>query len=423
VTGDDVSEPAVSPSAPDAASRPTRPFAAQDELPLRGVTVLDLSRYLAGPYAATILGDLGADVIKVEALDRDDPAMHTAPMVGNDSLYYLSTVRNKRSIALNLKSREGYELLRRLCAQADIVVENYRRDVPASLGLEFEDFKAMNQAIVLCSVRSFPKESSVADSPAYDSAVQAYTGLMSVTGQADGPVARMGVAVADLGTGLYSCIGILAALHKAKTTGVGTHVELALSDTGIALMALQLATYLNTGQVIHRSGTEHPSMAPLRVFRTATKDILLMAAKNEEFERLATVLGVPELLQDDRFLTNSDRVKHQGELHALIEVPVAKRAAEEWLPIFERHRVACTLVRSVDDIAADDDFARTMLSRHEHPGLGELRLVRNPLTLDGGSPPLRSTAPYWGEQTQEILEEIGIPADEVARLRAQGVVR
>jgi crotonobetainyl-CoA:carnitine CoA-transferase CaiB-like acyl-CoA transferase len=399
-----------------------RTFADASSLPLRGVKVVDLSRFLAGPYAATLLGDLGADVIKVEALDRDDPAAHTAPMVEKDSLYYLSTVRNKRSIGLNLRSPEGYRLLERLCRDADVVVENYRHDVPARLGLEYENFRRMNERIVLCSIRSFSRESSIADAPAYDAAVQAYTGLMSVTGPADGEVARMGIAVADLGAGLFSAVGTLAAVMAARESGHGRHIEIALADTGIALMALQMVTYMNTGEVISRSGTEHPAMAPLRVFATATSDILVMAAKNEEFERLCGTLGMESALADPRFATNALRVEHRADLHALMADVLRRKPADHWMSVLGAARIACTQVRSVETIAADDDFERTMQSIHRHPRIGHLKLVRNPLTIDGESLPFRILAPAWAQDTDDVLGELGLGADELESLRDQGII-
>jgi crotonobetainyl-CoA:carnitine CoA-transferase CaiB-like acyl-CoA transferase len=401
---------------------PTRPFASAESLPLTGVKVVDLSRFLAGPYSATLLGDLGADVIKVEALDRDDPAAHTAPMIGTDSVYYLATVRNKRSIGLDLKSAEGYALLARLCEDADVVVENYRADVPAKLDLEYEDFKRMNPRVVLCSIRSFPRESSIADAPAYDSAVQAYTGLMSVTGTEEGGVARMGVAVADLGAGLFSAVGTLAAVIDARARGVGRHVEVALSDTGIALMALQLSTYMNTDTVIARSGTEHPAMAPLRVFSTTTGDILVMAAKDEEFTRMCQAIGLTDALSDRRFATNALRVQNRTALHALMERILHTGSAEEWLAKLGDARVACTPVRHVDDIAKDDDFERTMLVEHEHPRLGTVKLVRNPITLDGASPPFRTLAPSWAQDSAEILAGLGLNQQDIESLRQRRII-
>lgn len=403
-------------------SAPVRPFLSPDQLPLRGITVLDMSRYLAAPFSASILGDLGAEVIKIEALDRDDPGAHAAPLMDGASVYYLATVRNKRAIGLDLKKREGYEIFRKLCLKADVIVENYRRDVPPSLHLDYPSVSAIKKDIILCSVRSFSAESSMKDRPAYDAAVQAYTGLMSVTGQEDGEVARAGVAVADLSTGLYATIGILAALQKAKATGEGTHIEIALADTGLAYMTLQLSTFLNTGQLIRRSGTEHPAMAPLRVFHTATADLLVMASKDEEYQRLCEAIGRPELFGDPRYQTNALRVQNHAELHAVIAGALAEKTAEQWQEIFDNARVPCTRVRDAQDITADPDFRATMMSEHLHKSLGEVKLVRNPLTLDGGSLPFRTMAPGWAEQTDEILAELGFSPDEIVRLRDDRVV-
>jgi crotonobetainyl-CoA:carnitine CoA-transferase CaiB-like acyl-CoA transferase len=400
-----------------------RPFAAPEDLPLAGVRVVDMSRFLAGPYAATLLGDLGADVIKVEALDRDDPAAHTAPMSGEDSMYYLSTVRNKRSIRVDLRSPEGHDVLRRLCADADIVIENYRRDVPAKLGLTYDDFRAMNKRIVVCSVRSFAKDSVVGDNPAYDSLVQAYSGIMSVTGEADGEVARAGVAVADLGTGIYASTAVLAALHRAQRTGTGGHLEIALTDAGISLMSMQVVSYLNTGTALSRSGTEHPSMAPQRVFETATTPVFLMAAKDEEFAKLCRVIDRLELLTDERFRTNADRVRNRTVLHATIQTTLAQRPADEWLGRFSAALVAAAPVRTVAEVADDPDFRATMMSTHEHPRLGSVDLVRNPITWQDGSLPFRTLAPDWGGDTDDLLTELGYDGQAIAELHANDVVR
>jgi crotonobetainyl-CoA:carnitine CoA-transferase CaiB-like acyl-CoA transferase len=403
-------------------SVPVRPFLPPDQLPLRGVTVLDMSRYLAAPFAASILGDLGAEVVKLEALDRDDPGSHTAPLMDGTSVYYLATVRNKRAIGLDLKKPEGYEIFRKLCLRSDVIVENYRRDVPQSLRVDYPSVSAIKKDIILCSVRSFSAESSMKDRPAYDAAVQAYTGLMSVTGQEDGEVARAGVAVADLSTGLYATIGILAALQKARASGEGTHIEIALADTGLAYMTLQLSTFLNTGQLIRRSGTEHPAMAPLRVFHTATADLLVMASKTEEYSRLCEAISRPELIDDASYRTNALRVQNRTELHAVIADALAEKTAEQWQEIFDNARVPCTRVRDAEDITTDPDFRATMMSAHLHKSLGEVKLVRNPLTLDGGSLPFRTMAPGWAEQTDEILAELGFSPEEIMRLRDNGVV-
>jgi crotonobetainyl-CoA:carnitine CoA-transferase CaiB-like acyl-CoA transferase len=400
-----------------------RPFVRPEALPLRGVRVLDMSRYLAAPFAGSIMGDLGADVIKIEAVDRDDPGSHTAPMMDSASIYYLATVRNKRSIGLDLKRSEGYEVFRRLCENADVIIENYRRDVPDALRLDYASVSSIKKDIVLCSVRSYSAESSMRDQPAYDSAVQAYTGLMSVTGQEGGEVARAGVAVADLSTGLYATIGILACLQKARNTGEGSHIEIALADTGLAYMTLQISTFLNTGMIIERSGTEHPAMAPLRVFRTATSDLLVMASKDEEYARMCAAIGKPELADDPRYATNALRVINRAALHADIASLLTAKPAEEWIMIFDGARVPCTRVRTVADIAADPDFRATMMSSHTHNAVGDVKLVRNPLTIDGGSLPFITMAPGWAEHTDDVLAELGFAGEQIADMHAKGIAR
>jgi crotonobetainyl-CoA:carnitine CoA-transferase CaiB-like acyl-CoA transferase len=400
-----------------------RPFTPVEALPLRGVVVLDMSRYLAAPFCATLLADLGANVIKVEALDRSDPGAHTAPVVNGVSLYYMSTTRSKRSIGIDLKSPGGAELFRSLVERADILIENYRRGVPEKLGLDFGSLRVINPRIVVCSVRSFSAESSMHNRPAYDAAVQAYTGIMSVTGQAGGPVARAGVAVADLGTGLYGAVGTLAALTKARSTGEGSHIEISLADTGLAFMAFHLTSYMNTGELIERSGTEHPAMAPLRVFTTADDDLLIMAAKDEEFERLCRFLNRPDLSADPRYQTNNDRVRNRETLHASLAAEFARRPASYWEGELERVAVPCVKVRTAADIAADPDFLRSMYTTVEHPVLGDVKLVRNPILYNGNSMPFQRAAPGWASDTDEVLGEFGFDQEQINKLRESGEIR
>jgi crotonobetainyl-CoA:carnitine CoA-transferase CaiB-like acyl-CoA transferase len=393
-----------------------------DTLPLSGTTVLDMSRFLAGPFSATLLGDLGADVIRIEAPDRDDPQYHTAPVKDGVSLYNLATSRNKRAIRIDLRKEEGYAVFAKLLERADAVVENYRRDVPERLRVDYDSLRRLKPSIVVCSVRSFAKESSLKDRPAYDAAVQAYTGLMSVTGSAEGGAARAGVAVADFSTGLYAALGVVAGLYRAAATGRGEHYEIALADTGLACMAFQLVTYMNTGEVITRSGTEHPATAPLRVFETATSPMLVMAAKDEEFVRLCRVLGRPEWIELAEYRSNAERARHRQRLHADIQAIMAGKPAAEWLDVLESARVPCTLVRSVDQIAADPDVCSTMVTNSRHAVLGEVRLVRNPLTLSGQALPITSVAPGWGQDSDQVLDSLGYSASDKESLRQIGAV-
>jgi crotonobetainyl-CoA:carnitine CoA-transferase CaiB-like acyl-CoA transferase len=245
---------------------------------------------------------------------------------------------------------------------------------------------------------------------------------MSVTGPEDGAVARAGVAVADVTTALYAALAIAAGLLRAKATGQGTHFEIALADAGLAAMAFQLVAYMNTGEVIERSGTEHPATSPLRVFETTTTPVLVMAAKDEEFVRLCDAVGHPEWVDVPEFRSNAERARNRRKLHAGIQKIMITKPAAEWYEIFENARVPCTPVRSVDQVAADPDVRSTMVTQAEHPVLGQVELIRSPLTIDGLALPISDVAPGWGQDSEEILDMLGYSPAEKEHLHKIGAV-
>lgn len=392
-----------------------------EELPLAGIRVLDLSRALAGPYCAQVLTDFGAECIKIEQPERPDEMRTWPPFHGELATYFAVANRNKRALDLDLKQPAGRELFLKLVAQADVVVENFRHGVTEDLRIGYEDLRAVNPRLVYCSVRGFgpgPHQ----DRPAYDAAIQAFTGIMSVTGDPQGDVQRAGVAVVDFSSGLNAANGVLAALHKRERTGRGSHVTVSLVDTGISTMAFQLVTYLMTGRVIERAGTTHPAMVPCRVFRASDgRSVLVVCTNNGQYATLCQALGHPEWARDERFLSSRSRVEHREEVHGLIEAEIARQPAAYWVQCFEEAGVPHSPVNRVDDLAADPEFRSRLLATVPH-GEEQLQLVRSPVQLDGQLLPVRSGPPGRGEHSRQILAELGIPAAEIERLQRARVV-
>lgn len=393
----------------------------RDHLPLAGTLVLDLSRALAGPYCAQVLSDLGSEVIKIEQPTRKDEMREWPPFYGDLATYFAAANRNKRCLTLDLKQPAGRDLLMRLVKKADVVVENYRYGVTEQLGIAYEDLRKANERIILCSVRGFGKGPHE-NRPAYDAAMQAFTGIMSVTGDPKGEVQRAGVAVVDFSSGLYAACGVLGALRKRDRENKGSHIEVTLVDAGISVMAYQLVTYMMTGRVIERAGTTHPAMVPSKVFTAADgRHVLIVITNNEQFRSLCNVLGRPEWATDERFASPLSRVERREEMHGLVQSVLATRDARTWIEAFEKNAVPFAPVNRVDDVAADPLFRERLLGTVPYKGKN-LSLVRSPIQIDGEVLPIRSAPPGHGEHTREILIELGLNGEEIEKLRATGVV-
>ena len=372
--------------------------------PLRGVRVLDLSRVLAGPLATMTLGDLGADVIKVERPGEGDDTRHWGPpFAGDEAAYFLSLNRNKRSVELDLKSADGKDAVRRLASSSDVVIENFRPGLMASLGLALEDLRKKNPGLVTCSLTAFGEDAPEAASrPGYDIIVQALSGLMSVTGQPGGEPTKAGVALLDVVTGLYAAIGILAALHEREETGRGRHVSVSLFDAGVAAMANQAANFLIGGVVPRAMGSQHPNIVPYQAFHAADRPFILACGNDRIFARTCEVLDHPEWAADKRFATNEARVKNREEIISLMGEAFATRPASEWLDAFEKATVPSSPIRSMDEVFASQEGAALIQSVAD-PTRGTLRLVADPIRFDGGSLPARRPPPRLGEHTADLL--------------------
>ncbi|GBC87223.1 Acetyl-CoA:oxalate CoA-transferase [bacterium HR12] len=383
------------------------PDDAQDHpLPLTGIRVADFSRVLAGPLATMLLADLGADVIKVERPGSgDDTRAWGPPFVGEDAAYFLALNRNKRSVALDLQTPEGATAARRLALASDVVVENFRPGLMARFGLDHASLAAERPDLVYCSLVAFGEEGESASRPGYDIIVQALSGLMSFTGHPGGEPTKVGGALLDVVCGLYAANGILAALVDRRTTGRGRRIVVSLYEASLAAMVNQAANYLLGGIVPGPLGNQHPNIVPYQLFQAADRPFILAAGNDRMFERTCEVLGMPELAREERFATNEARVRNRDALIPMLAEAFRRRPAAEWLAALERVGVPCAPVLRMDEVFDTPEGAR-MVQEVPDPVRGPLRLVADPIRLDGALPPVRLPPPRLGEHTEEVLREL-----------------
>ena len=407
---------------------------------LAGLRVLDLSRVLAGPWCTQTLADLGADVIKVErpASDGhpggDDTRGWGPPFLqdaaGKDTgeaAYFLACNRNKRSITIDLAQAEGQALVRRLARGSDILVENFKVGDMARYGLDATSLLAAQPRLIYCSITGFGQTGPYRDRAGYDYAVQGLGGLMSVTGERDdrpgGGPQKVGVAVADLFTGLYATVAIQAALRHRDVTGCGQHIDMALLDTQVAMLANLGAGYLVTGSAPQRAGNAHQNIVPYQVFEAADGHLILAVGNDGQFARFCAVAGQPDLASDPRFRRNADRVRHRAVLVALLATLIQQRSKQEWLDALEAAKVPCGAINDLAEVFADPQVqAREMALPVPHPLNADLRLVASPMKLSKTPVQVRMAPPLLGQHTDEVLSELGIDNAELVRLRAIGVV-
>jgi crotonobetainyl-CoA:carnitine CoA-transferase CaiB-like acyl-CoA transferase len=373
-------------------------------LPLAGIRVADFSRVLAGPLATMLLADLGADVVKVERPGSgDDTRGWGPPFVGEDAAYFLALNRNKRSLTLDLDTADGREAARRLALSSDVVVENFRRGLMERFGLDHASLAAERPELVTCSLTAFGDGEG--SRPGYDIIVQALSGLMSITGHAGGEPTKVGVALLDVICGLYAANAIQAALIGRRATGRGGHVSVSLFDASVAALVNQASNHLLGGLVPGPMGNAHPNIVPYQLFRGSDRPFILAAGNDRMFERTCRVIDRPELAADRRFATNERRVRHRGELIPVLERAFQARTAGEWIGALEAAGVPCALVRTIDEVFVSVEGAATVQAVDD-PERGRLRLVADPIRLDGMRPPVRRPPPRLGEHTAEVLEEL-----------------
>lgn len=389
---------------------------------LDGVRVLDLSRVLAGPYCSMILGDLGADVIKVEGPQaKDDTRFWGPPYKNTESAYYLCTNRNKRAISLNLKSIRGKEAVRKLIEQSDVVIQNFRLETSEKLGLHYPMIKQYNPRIILASITGFGLSGPYKNLPGYDYMIQAMGGLMSITGTEQSGPMKVGVAIADVLTGLYTAVGILSALHERNRSGTGQQIDMSLFDAQVSSLVNVASNYLMSGVRPQRLGNQHPNIVPYQVFPTQDQDIVIAVGNDQQFARFAERISMPELSDDERYKRNSDRLLHKDALIDLISAKLRQKPAAEWIHLLQHAGIPAGPINNMDNLFHDPQVAaRQMLVNMDHPAAGTIRLVGSPLKLSETPVSMRRHPPLFGEHTEEVLLELGYSAEEIQAMRSQG---
>ncbi len=407
----------------------TPPDAAAPAGPLAGLRVLDLTRVLAGPACTQMLGDLGAEVIKIERPGAGDDTRGFRPpvMPGTDeSAYFVGVNRNKLSVTLDIAKQEGQAIVRRLLAQCDILVENFKVGTLARYGLGWEQVHADFPGVVYCSITGFGQTGPYAARPGYDALIQAFGGVMSLTGEPDGLPQKVGVPVADMFAGLYGCIGVLAALRHRERTGEGQHIDIGMLDTHVAWLANQAMNYLATGENPPRLGNQHPNIAPYQVFPTADGHIVLSVANDPTFRRFCAAFGLDALADDPRFATNAARVTHRQAVTEALTPVMQRLTTREWVERLEALKIGCGPINRLSEVFADPHVqARGMVVEmpHEQAAGGAVKLVANPVKLSATPAAYRITPPALGEHTAQVLRGLlGMDPAEIAALQQKGIV-
>ena len=398
---------------------------------LSHLRVLDLSRVLAGPWASQVLADLGAEVVKIERPGTGDESRGWGPPwvrgpageETRESAYFTCTNRGKRSVAVDLSRPEGQAIVRALAERSDVLLENFKVGALAKLGLGFEDLSALNPRLVYCSITGFGQTGPYRHRPGYDFLLQGMGGLMSVTGEAEGPPLKVGVALTDVLTGMYAATAVLAALAHRERSGRGQHVDLALLDVQVASLANQAESYLVTGRPPPRLGNAHPSIVPYQAFEAADGHLVLAVGNDAQFGRLCEAVGRPEIARDPRFATNAARVRHRGELVALLAPILAARPRREWITALEEAGVPCGPINDLAEVFEDAQVRhRGLRVEVPHPLAGKVPVVASPIRLSA-TPVVHRAPPLLGEHTDEVLAGVlGMDTARIAALRRDGVV-
>lgn len=374
---------------------------------LDGIQVLDFSRVLAGPWCGMVLGDLGADVIKVESPEGDDIRQFGPPFKAGESAYFQLTNRNKRSIVIDLKTEEGRAIARQLALKSDVLIENLRRGAMEKYGLGADDLRSENPGLIYCSISGYGRTGVMADRAGYDFLIQAESGLMSIIGEEDGPPMKVGAAVTDLAAAQEAVHGVLAALFHRERTGEGQNIDIALLDSALPMLGVQAANYLMTGKPPKRMGNDHSSVVPYRPFETADHPLALAIGADRQFRKFVAILGRPDMADDPRFATNSARADNRAALYEIIEAILKTRGRDDWLTDLLAAGLPAGALRTIDQVLdAPEIAARGMVVEVDHPTMGRERLVGSPLKLSATPVTVRSAPPTLGQHSAEVLREI-----------------
>src|SRR5881394_1586893 len=392
--------------------------------PLKGIKVIELAQIMAGPTCGMLLADMGADVIKVEKLPGgDDTRSYTEPSIKGESAAFMVLNRNKRGIAVNLKTPGGLEVVKKLLADADVMTENYRKGTLEKLGLGYEVLRKLNPRLVYCAISGYGRTGPYADKPGFDLILQGFAGIMSVTGEPGRQPVKSGTSIADINAGILAALGIVSALHARSRTGRGQMVETSLMEAAVQQMYWQAAIYFATGVSSGPTGSAHILTAPYQAFPTSDGWINVGGANQPNWERIARTIGRPELIDDARFKTNGDRMKHLDELVPLISERTKTRSSAEWIRDFETAGVPVGPVNNIGKVLADPQVkAREMLVEVEHSTVGRTQATGLPIKFSDTPGGVTRAAPTLGEHTDPVLASLGYDAAGIAQLRRDGAV-
>lgn len=397
-----------------------------DELsgPLAGIKVLDLSRVLAGPYCTMTLGDLGAEIIKVELPGGSDDTRFWGPPFQNDvSAYYLCTNRNKRSITVNLKTEQGKEIIKKLVKQSDVIIHNFKTGTMEKLGFDYESIKQWNERIIYCGITGFGNTGPYKNLAGYDFVIQAMSGLMSITGSEESGPMKVGVAISDVLTGMNAAISILAAINERHHSGIGQSIDISLFDSQVAALVNVASNYLVSGKIPTRLGNEHPNIVPYQTFATKDREMVVAVGNDGQFKRLCTLLNEEPLAEDERYATNEKRLENRESLTAILAERFKEKDASEWQSLLNDSGIPCGPINDMQSLFNEEQVkARNMLVEVDHPQAGKVPLVGSPLKLSRTPVSIRKHPPLAGEHNGEVLRELGFTNEEIEQLSQTGVI-
>lgn len=391
---------------------------------LAGIKVLDLTRVLAGPLCTMILGDLGAEVIKVEAPGGSDDTRDWGPPFQNGiSAYYLCANRNKKSITVNLKSEKGLEMIKRLVLQSDVVIHNFKTGTMERLGLGYDSLSQLNPKLVFCSITGFGETGPYKNLAGYDYIIQAMSGLMSITGSNESGPQKVGIAITDILTGLYACNGIQAALIERQKSGTGQKLDIALFDSGISALVNIASNYLMTEKLPRLLGNLHANIVPYQTFNTKDGKMVIAVGNDRQFEKLCHILELDELCNDPKYKTNANRVENQVELIPILQNRLSKKTTKYWLEKCNENSIPCGPINNLQMVFEDPQVkAREMVINLDHPVAGDIKLVGSPLKMSKTPVQMTGHPPIPGEHTQEILHSLGYSEQEITQMAENKIV-
>ena len=393
--------------------------------PLEGIRVLDLSQIMAGPYCTMVLGDLGAEIIKIEKIDGGDDSRQMGPFINGESTCFFQINRNKKSVVLNLKRDEGREIFYKLAEKADVIVENFRPGVTKKLGVDYETIRSINPSIIYCSISGYGQTGPYAHKGGFDLVAQGMTGIMSMTGEPGGRPLKSGIAIYDIGAGITSAYSILAAyIHRMKT-GQGQHIDVSVAEIGLPWFIWEAAAYFANGTIPTATGSRHRALAPYQALRTKDGFMILGCANQRTWENFCkNVINRPELIIDERFKTNADRVKNVDELEQLIEAELSKENTDYWLKKCEEAGVPAGPINNFAQAVKDPHYiARGLIQEVEHPVIGKMKTIGIPTKFSETPGKIRMPAPTLGQHTEEVLQAIGIEKEDIKRLRENNIIK